>query len=192
MLGARVDPTDAWTSADEAAALAMLTAASRMVEEYTGREFATTSSETRYYTPLSGTVCEVDDCRSVSALYTDVSGSRDYGVTWATTDYDLLPFGADAHDRPFTEIALAPLGRYEFTPGLAKSVKLTAVFGWPEVPAPVIEAVMIEAGRMLAQTQSPSGVVASAELGRFLVMPELHPTSRILLAPFRRFRMVAA
>jgi len=52
--------------------------------------------------------------------------------------------------------------------------------------AAVTEAILLEASRAWQQSQSPSGVVASAELGTFLVAPSLHPTTRALLEPFRR------
>lgn len=192
-LAARADPTGSWIAADTTLATALLASVSRLIEEYCGRDFTVVAqAETRYYTPTNGAVVEIDDCRSVSALYTDVSGNRDYGLTWASTDYDLMPLTSAYRSAPYTEIVVSPRGRYSFDAGMSRSVKVTGLFGWPAIPTPVFEATLMEAGRMLPQTQSPSGVVASAELGRFIVLPQLHPTSKILLAPFRRMRVAAA
>lgn len=191
-LAQRVDPTGAWDTADKAVAGACLRAASTAVEQYTGRRFAKDNADaTRYFTADSPTVLWADDIVSITTLTTDVGGNRDYTDTWTTSDYDLEPYNAAADNEPYTHLRVTPTGDYSFPVHLRKGVKIVGRFGWPEVPQPVTEVVLLEAARMLQQTQSPSGVVANMELGRFLVIPQLHPTSRMLLAPFRRMTVVA-
>lgn len=191
-LQARVDPTSAWGDVDKLVGERALEAASRMVEAYTGRRFwRSQSDETRYYAADSGGVCWVDDLVSVTTLATD-TGDRTYATTWTSTDYDLTPHRAANDDRPYTSIEVAPQGRYGFPTALARGVKVVGTFGWPEVPAEISEVVLLEASRIVQQSQSPSGVVASAEIGRMIVLPSLHPTSMVMLAGLRRFRMEAA
>lgn len=188
-LAARIDPTSAWTSTDTATATAVLGAVSAAIDKYCGRVFTPGgTASTRYYTPSAWDAVEIDDVSSVTSVSLDSGGQRDYGVALASTDYDLTPYNAAAIGEPYTEIRAAPNGRYAFDKRLARSVKVVAVFGWPSVPVQVQEAALLEAARMLAQSQSPSGVVASAELGRYLILPQLHPTTKHMLIPFRRFR----
>lgn len=192
-LAARLDPTGAWGDADKLLAERALEAASRAVDTYTGRQYwRGQSDETRYYTADAGDLVWVDDLAAAPTnVYLD-DGARTYSTTLATTDYDLDPPNALLDGHPYTRICLSPQGRYGFPRGVPRGVKVVGAFGWPEVPAQVSEVVLLEASRMMQQSQSPSGVYASAEIGRWIVAPQLHPTSMMMLAGLRRFRLEAA
>lgn len=115
----------------------MIEAASRFIDNRCGRVFyLSTADETRTFTAAADDYCFVDDLVSVTTLKTDEDGDRTYEITWASTDYDLLPENAAAKGWPYTYIELAPLGRYDF-PEQRKGVQIVGKFGFPSVPEPV-------------------------------------------------------
>jgi len=182
----RLDISDA---NDDSVLLAILEAVSGVVRDYCGRDFEVTAAGTaRVFTAEAGDWCEIDDVVAVTAVKTnETSSTESYDTTWASTDYILMP----QNDTPKRWIRTKAGGKYGF-PTYGDGVQVTGTWGYSlEPPAPVVEAVYNEAARIFAQAESPSGVVASAELGQWLVMPSLHPTTRILLNPYRRMGVTA-
>lgn len=187
--------TGTFSSPESAVMESMLDAASNMVEEFTGDRFYQLAATARKFTPEWHDVLVVPSLVSVSELATDDSGNGAWGRVWASTDYVLYPWNASDEGRPYTEIHISKVSsgnHYSYPAGVQRGVRVTGTWGWPQIPAPVREVVLLEAARMWGQMQSPSGVVASAELGAFLVAPDLHPTSKRLLEPYRRMRIGSA
>ena len=83
---------------DDAVLDRIIEAVSREIDGYCGRWFYPIV-QTRYYRGLAASRVLVDDLLSVTTLKADDDGDRTYGTTWATTDYDLLPFNA-ANEQP--------------------------------------------------------------------------------------------
>ena len=188
-LALRINRGDTWT-ADEAAVVSQLLAdVSRLIDRYCRRHFWQSAAATaRYFTAVSPSVLSLDDIASSSGLtvYTDEDGDHAYENTWATTDYDLEPYNAAEVYFPFTRIAVAPRGNYALPVRVPKGVKVTATWGWPEVPDGIREVALLEAARLWAQGKSPSGVVASPDVGSFMVEPELHPSAKVRLNQYKR------
>lgn len=182
-LKARIGITDA---VDDTTLNAVLEATSRGIDNYCGRFFYQTSAATaRYYTALDDDSVLIDDCVSLSAVATDADGNRVYEYTWASTDYDLLPENAAAGSEPYTEIATSPLGNYSFPVGVRKGVKLTGVWGWPAVPAPVKEACLIQGARVFKRKDSPFGILGSPEMGQMRI-GRFDPDVTWLLETYRK------
>jgi hypothetical protein len=191
----RLDATgqEAYSAVEDAIHGGVLDAVSQTVSAWCGDQFYLTAAGTvRYLTAEWADVLVVPSLTSIDTggLVTDDNGTGTYGTTWATTDYILQPDNAAAEDpaRPYTEVRVdwrTTSAGLTFPTG-QRGVRITGRWGWPEVPATVREVVILEALRMLAQMQAPSGVAASAELGQWLVMPDIHPTSRMMLQPYRR------
>lgn len=107
----------------------LVEAASRYIDNVTGRRFyTTTADETRTFTADGGVVYP-GDLLSITTLKTDDDGDRTYEVTWATTDYDLLPENAALDGRPYVSIEPSPQGRYGF-PTQRKGVQIAGKFGF--------------------------------------------------------------
>lgn len=123
-VNARMDLTVADTTRD-AFIEQMIEAASRWIDQHTGRHFYALTA-TRYYTAIDGLVLRVSDLASVNALKTDEDGDRAYETTWAATDYDLLPY----NDPPYQWIEVAPNGLRAF-PSFRRGVEVAGVWGWP-------------------------------------------------------------
>jgi hypothetical protein len=108
----------------------ILEAVATKIDDWCYRSFLT-KTQTRYYTAGRGNLLVVEDLLSVTSIKTDEDGDRTYEQTWATTDYDLLPFNAATDEKPYTEIALAPDGLLNF-PTIAKGVEIVGKWGFFE------------------------------------------------------------
>lgn len=167
---------------------AAILAASRAIDGWTGRRFTQSAAATsRFFTARGGSPLLVDDLVSVSALATD-DGVRTYATVWETADYDLAPFDAAEIGRPYTEIMIAPTGRYRY-PRWPMGVRVTAVWGWPAVPAPIREATALEATRLWKRKDAPFGVTGSPELGQLQTITRVDPDVQQLIAPYKRMVM---
>ena len=132
-------------------------AASAWVEDYTGRVFQPRSRTVTYSADFTD-LLPVDDLLSLTTLSTltvNSNGTRTYGDTWATTDYDLLPF--EPQDEPYWAIQPNPQGRYTF-PRDARGVQLTGLFGYTldTVSVGTLGANLTDSALTLTMSASPS------------------------------------
>jgi hypothetical protein len=114
----------------------------------------------------------------VSVTSITVDGARDntFSTTLTTDDYELLPrnalLGSEAW--PYTQIQLTTWGdMWAWLPGAR--IKVTGVWGWPSVPAPIFDAVidltrikrreMPETDQVLTEATVLDGVRAYGRLG---------------------------
>lgn len=144
------------TSADAQIAIDLI-AISRYLDGKLGR-FFTQESTSRIYRPdVSSDALITDDIVSVSELAFETS-SGTYG--YATTNYDLLPYNAPLgpEPRPYTMIRLTA-GTF---PQKAK-VRVTGVFGWPNVPDAIQRATIHLAA--ILRIESPRATRRISELG---------------------------
>lgn len=190
----RTDPTgtQTWSATEDTVHDAMLDAVSRAIDDAAGQFFFQTAEEARVFTAAWPDLLVVPPLVSVSAggLQTDETGTGSYDRVWSTTDYLLHPANAASSEtaRPYYEIRVdrrRPSLGLVF-PTTQRGVQVTGVWGWPAVPDPVREVCLLETQRLIQQSASPSGIVASPELGQWLVQPKLHPTSVLMLTPYIR------
>lgn len=161
-------------------------AASRQVESWAGRVFnKTETAVARYFTAKYGDLLELPDFISVSEIAVD-GGARTWTTVWAATDYDLYPFDADDDGKPYTEIRTAPTGTLLFG-SYPRGVRVTAIWGWPEVPAVIREATALQATRLYKRKDAPFGVIGSTELGQFQTISKIDPDVLAMVAPYRPF-----
>ena len=125
-------------TADDAVLDVVIEAVSREIDNHCHRWFYP-ATQTRYYTADDARCLQLDaDLLSVSSLDTltdNSGGTRTYGNTWATTDYDLLPANAQNEQppQPYWEIHVNPQGSYWFPfgyPLAARGVKVTGSWGY--------------------------------------------------------------
>jgi len=174
------------SSIDEAVMDQAISAASRMIEQYCGRRFYK-ATETRYYTPIFSDELFIHDLISVTTLKTDEDGDRTYEITWAATDYDLMPLNAALDNQPYTTIQITPDGVNSFPAGLPKSVQIVGVFGYAsKIPEAIREACALQATRFFKRRDAPFGVIGSPDLGELRNLKELDPDVKALLDLYRR------
>lgn len=139
-----------------------ITAASKGIEEYTGRVFYSSSGTQQMFYEWSGARCiETDDIVSLGTVQVDYDRDGTYETTWVSgTDFRLEPYNASFRGKPYEELGLLPRAVYYRPTWYPALIKVTATFGWPAVPAQVKQATTILAIRLLRRArEAPFGVV---------------------------------
>lgn len=181
-------------TADDTLLAVAITAASRDVDQYCGRQFgALSTAEARYYT-WSGDLIDgraalaVDDLQSVTDLEVqllDTTGAAAGSPLVSGTDFDLWPYNAAAKGRPWTHLVARPNGT-AWTE-LARSVVIEARWGWTAVPSSVLQATLLTAAETFARRNAPFGIAGSPEMGSELrLLSRIDPDAARLLNPFKR------
>ena len=168
-------------------------AASRMVDDYTGRFFykdgTTAAPVTRYYTAQDWWTTNIDDTYYISEIATDDNFDQLYTTVWATSDYMVEPVNNPRRGWPWTR--LLAIGSYIFPYNLPQSVRVKAVWGWTAIPNEVQMATKIQASRLFVRRQSPFGIAGSPEIGTVRLGSRLDPDVEVLLRPFRKVSWMA-
>jgi hypothetical protein len=152
----------------------VITAASRWIDDHTGRRFYS-GAGTRYYTASSPYGLTVDEFTAITTLKTDTTGDRIFEVTWATTDYYLLPYNAAEDGRPYDRVEVDQVsGTQRFPVGVPGGVQLVGAFGYAASGAPplVKEACLRLVERFYSLRTAPLGVTGTAELGTLRIVSD--------------------
>jgi hypothetical protein len=180
--------------ADDTALEAAILTASRMVDDYTGRFFyrdgTTAAPVVRYYTAQDWYTCNVDDFVSLTQIATDDNFDQLYTTIWESNDYMVEPVNNPRRGWPLTR--LLAIDSYIFPYNLPQSVKVTAVWGWPSVPAEISMATKLQASRLFIRRQSPFGIAGTPDLGTVRLSSRLDPDVEALIRPFRKMNGLVA
>ena len=178
---------------DDLAIEAAIAAACRMIDDYTGRFFyrdgTSAAPVIRYYTPNDWWICNVDDFVSLSQIATDDNFDQSYTTVWSATDYMVEPINNARRGWPYTRILA--IDRYLFPRLYPQTVKVTAVWGWPAVPAEINLAARLQASRLFIRKQSPFGVAGSVDTGTIRLTSRLDPDVEALIRPLKKLYGVA-
>ncbi|MBU6346284.1 MAG: phage gp6-like head-tail connector protein [Cyanobacteria bacterium REEB494] len=175
-------------SVDDTALESAVTAASRMIDDYTERFFYVNGSVgspvTRYYTALDPYTINIDDITTVSEVATDDNFDRTFGTVWSTTDYMVEPINNPIKSWPYNRVLA--IGSYIFPYQLPQSVRVKGVWGFSAVPAEVNMAALIQSSRIFGRRQSPFGIAGSPDLGTVRLFSRLDADVEVLLRPYRK------
>lgn len=175
-------------SVDDTALEAAITAASRMVDDYTERFFyrdgTTQSPVARYYTPQDIMVLPIDDIYSITEVAIDAAFDQTYSTVFATSDYLVEPVNNPRKGWPYTRIIAT--GSYIYPYPLPQSVRVTGIWGWNAVPAEVSMATLLQASRLFTRRQSPFGIAGAPDLGVVRLSARLDADVEVLLKSFRK------
>jgi len=104
-------------------------------------------TDTRYFSGTGIGRLWVDDFVSITSIGVDEDRDGVYETTFDLTDIWCVgwPYNAASHNRPFTRLDLISRGSPTLTiwPDFPMNVEVQAVFGWPEVPPEIKEAVAV-------------------------------------------------
>lgn len=169
---------------------AAILAASRAVDKHCDRRFwaDTGTLNVRYYTPLSASVCRIDDLTTLTSLKVDQGGDGTFEETWTNnTDFVLQPLNAAADSWPWTRVEVNPSSTRYFPAGYLRTVEVTGTFGWTAVPPAVKQATSIMAHTLVKRSrEAPFSVVGVGLDNAAVRIPQNDPHVRMLLAPFVR------
>jgi len=165
-----------------------VSAASNLVRDMCGRDFGTVASSARFFHPLDGYCCPIDDATTVTVVATDDAGDGLYSTIWAAADWQATPVGnigpAGQTGWPYTAIVAIESRSFTTDLNLRPTVKVTAVWGWGAIPAPIKQATLFVASEMFkAAREAPFGSANLADFGPVLIRGNRRVDQ--LLAPYK-------
>ena len=169
-----------------------IAAASRAIDQATGRQFGLLdTSAARYFTARWDSrecqwVVPCDDLMTTTDLSVavDTVGEGDYDQV--LTGVVPCPRNAVGTGRPWTELRVAR-GLSVQPAGIADGVRVTARWGWSSVPDAIKQATLLQASRLLSRRDSPYGIAGSAELGSEMrLLARLDADVAVAVRPYRR------
>lgn len=168
---------------DDTAIQSALTRASRAIDKRCGRRFYADGIASARTYRLAGRVARqsdgelllVDDISTTTGLIVEIGD----GTTWtAYTDYETDPDNAIVRGE-----AITGLRRNRSYWGMSGRARVTADWGWPAVPDPIVEATLLLANRRFKRRDSPEGVTGLASDGPIRVS-RFDPDIEDLVAPY--------
>lgn len=166
---------------DEPQLAEAVTSSSRLVDKHCNRQFGQVeTAEQRVYKPRydydeGHWVVDIDDLMDADGLVVEADGQ-------AVTGYELGPPNAAVDSKPWTTMVL---------PCRARTVAVTALWGWSAVPSQVREGTFLQAARLTVRRSAPFGVAGSPDLGNELrLLARLDPDVVVLLNGLRRRRLM--
>ncbi len=166
-----------------------LFAASGGIDEALGRTFGKgDDGEERLFEAGDAWVSSmlaIDDLVDLESLTVDATGEGTFETWTLDTDFRLGPLNAPAKGRPWTSVRSLALS---FPAHPNAIVKVTGTFGWPSVPAQIVQATMLLGAQLFQRTRSaPFGVVtAGVDVGAVAYIARNDPHISALIQPFSR------
>jgi hypothetical protein len=170
---------------------AAINAASRQIDDYTGRRFwqdSTVQTREFYaddYRELVSAVDQVLDISTATGLIVKIDTNDDgtFGTTLTVnTHFVLLPTNAVDDSEPYTGIRMVD-SIYNFpryTSG-RPGVQITARFGWSAVPDPVAQACLIQSVLLFKATDAAMGGLSFGDGAFMRVRGGLNPVAQSLV-----------
>ena len=175
-----------------------IAAASRQIDAHCGRFFWRDASvHTREFYANDYRRCEVDDISTTTGLIVQVDDDDD-GVFETTltlsTDFILRPLNAfDRHPVwPYDELVLVDAinGNFPMSSSGRPGVRVTARFGWAEVPDDVKKATLVQSAMLFKSADAVFGVTEFANAGAAMrVGRTINPIAAALLEPYCKPRV---
>lgn len=164
-------------------------AASRAVEQWTGRRFwQDPAPVARTFRPEFRHRVDVPDISTTAGLLvaTDPAGAGTFGTSWTLdTDFELGPENADADGGAFAWWELMAVGSLWFPLARRRSLRVTAQWGWSAVPDQVMEATILRAVAIFKRKDAVYGVADFGEFGPVRIT-RADPDVMDLLRPFQK------
>jgi hypothetical protein len=176
-------------SVDDALLEMAIESGSRAIDGYANRNFYSSGSAVRVFTPSDSFVTEIDDLISLTTLKTMTDDDSNFDTTWTSSDYQLEPLNGTVDGLITSFTSIRAVGDYLFSQFEQEAtVQVTGVWGWSAVPISVTQATVIQASRIYKRLDSPLGVAGVSDIGIMRISNRLDPDVAQLVDPFRRIR----
>lgn len=163
------------------------------IEKHCQRQFNLDSTVTqRVYRPDSWQDVRTDDFGTLTGLIVDVDagGTGTFSQTLGALDYEVYPLNGVVDGTPnwpynrllATGGPLFPI----YTLRRRGTVRVTAKYGWPTVPAAIKQACLIIAAQKFRLADAPWGVAGMTEFGTAVRIREI-PLVKETLVPYIRY-----
>ena len=190
--------TEIGTGADPSkgvAAEAAITAASRQIDDYTGRRFwrdAVVVAREFYaddageLMSMPGAVMDISTTTGLIVKLDDGDNGTFSRTLTINTDYVLTPANAADDGEPFTSIRLVD-GNYYFPRSSSgrPGVQVTARFGFTAVPSAIAQACLIQSVLLYKATDAAMGGLSFGDAGFMRVRGGLNPIAQTLVERYR-------
>ncbi len=169
-----------------------ITAASRLIDKYVGREanwFSTTDEETRYFDGSGEVTQDIDEIHTLTSVSISDGGgtsSTSYEVITLDTDYYVWPYQYDQLGIPITRLIMDWNGDEYTWPHFRKAVKVVGQFGYSATPPDDVKmACKIQAMRWFGRSkQMYQDAGASQITGQLVFIKEIDADVKILLESY--------
>ncbi len=178
----------------DAALTSALQSASEEIERHCNRQFnKTTVATPRLFIPHTRTMVDVTDIYTTAGLVVEIDGSGDGNFETVVDSYELCPLNGIVEGYvgwPFDHIRLVDGFTFPARHPSARraTCRVTAQWGWAEVPAPVKQACLIMAAETFQLKDAPFGVAGMTEFGTVRVHENKMAAAK--LGKFRRYRVM--
>lgn len=169
-----------------------VSAASRIVDNYTRRQFGfIQEGEARrysaeYHTRLRRWEIEVDDVMTGGGMQVNVDLDGDGTFEETVDGLFMEPLNNTAKGLPWTRIVVSPTSLIQPN-GDPGAVEVTARWGWTDVPTSVHQATLLQASRLWKRKFAPFGVAGSPEAGSVVrLLARVDPDVAVALEPYRK------
>ena len=161
--------------------------ASRMIDAECDRNFYSSGTATRDFTPNDLYTVDTDDLTSIVSVKLDDTGDLTFPITIAVTDYQTEPLNQRVSGNPYPIYRLRMIGDYLLPIwGNQATVRIQGVYGFTPLPIQVTQACIIQASRIFKRLDSPLGVAGFGDMGAIRV-GKVDPDVAMLIRPFKKY-----
>lgn len=161
--------------------------ASRMIDAECDRNFFTSGTATRDFTPNDAYTVDTDDLTEIVDIKIDDDGDLTYAITLQTSDYQAEPVNRLVSGNTFPIYRLRMIGDYLLPLwGQQATVRIQGVYGFTPTPIQITQATIIQASRIYKRLDSPLGVAGFGDMGAIRV-GKVDPDVAQLIRPFKKY-----
>jgi hypothetical protein len=162
--------------------------ASRMIDAETDRNFYSSGTATRDFTPNDLYTVDTDDLTSIVSVKLDDTGDLTFPITLAVTDFQTEPLNQRVSGNPYPIYRLRMIGDYLLPIwGNQATVRIQGVYGFTPLPIQVTQACVIQASRIFKRLDSPLGIAGFGDMGAVRVSSRVDPDVAMLIRPFKKY-----
>ena len=175
-----------------------INASSRLIDQITGRHFYKSESvQVKHFTPNNEYILDVPDIANTTGLIVQLDttddGSHDKTITLDTDFYlkalNVTDMEGD-YNIPYQKLVILDRRSAErFDPDIVKQVKITAIWGWDNIPDAIKQATLLQASRLWKRKDSPFSTYGSSETGEMELFQKLDPDAKTLVRPYIKHRL---
>lgn len=153
---------------------AAISAASRWIDRRCGRRFwLDASTQARLFRPETATKMWVYDIGDTTGLTIETGTGGTFDTTLSASDYVLGPLASEEFG-PYAYWTISTVNGVTFPmDGWQPTVRVTAKFGWSEVPPQVQQACLLRAASLFKRKDAPFGVAGFGDFGAVRVRPDI-------------------
>lgn len=175
-----------------------INASSRLIDQITGRHFYKSESvQVKHFTPNNEYILDVPDIANTTGLIVQLDttddGSHDKTITLDTDFYlkalNVTDMEGD-YNIPYQKLVILDRRSAErFDPDIVKQVKITAIWGWDNIPDAIKQATLLQASRLWKRKDSPFSTYGSSETGEMELFQKMDPDAKTLVRPYIKHRL---